>query len=425
MQESLEIKVAEISGEIFNKNVNLVGMHLRDAVNLLASMREISASDRPDLLAKACVLFAAAGLETNLSYFCTLALAIAEAAPAGSIFIEPEIEYLKAVRVTFSDTATLKEVKQNQPLAERLERVPKLLGKAFGREFAMPVNEPIDDRLYFAIEKRDALIHPSWDRYPVAGSEDAADAIYGVLEYIETVRQQFDPLLTGYMTVLSTYFPMISDLVSDQPAPPRFRVLNSRKELMAAIAGEWIDAHTMFDVANDNGTEGDSEGSMLTRAALVSVYSMVMAHVSLLGKMVVVLGYGPFSERESNFLNEKDYQWSDEEEFVLDTAKQTFKARATVAMILIAKKVSPNELTFQEGVTWFQRMFKEYFSMRNNVMHSKLGEQTARVTKSELRAAFEAIRSYADHVAKAGGILTLYRGLLDQTPFKQRKPEAS
>jgi hypothetical protein len=119
MEDSLEIKLARISGEIFNKHVNLVGMPLRDAVNLLDSMRKISASDRPDLLAKACVLFAAAGLETNLSYFCTLALAIAEGAPAGSIFIEPEIEYLRAVRVTFSDTATLKEVKQNQPLAER------------------------------------------------------------------------------------------------------------------------------------------------------------------------------------------------------------------------------------------------------------------------------------------------------------------
>jgi len=79
---------------------------------------------------------------------------------------------------------------------------------------------------------------------------------------------------------------------------------------------------------------------MLTRAALVSVYSMVMAHVSLLGKMAVVLNPGLFSEKEINFLNEKDYQWSDEGELVLDTAKQTFKVRATVAMTLIAKKVS-------------------------------------------------------------------------------------
>jgi hypothetical protein len=75
-------------------------MHLRDAVNLLDTMRSIPASARPDLLAKACILFSAAGLETNLSYYCTLALAISEAAPA-SIYGEPEIEYLKAVQTTF------------------------------------------------------------------------------------------------------------------------------------------------------------------------------------------------------------------------------------------------------------------------------------------------------------------------------------
>jgi hypothetical protein len=181
----------------------------------------------------------------------------------------------------------------------------------------------------------------------------------------------------------------------------------------------------MFDIANVHGTEGDSEGSMLTRAALVSVYSMVMAHTSLLGKMAVVLNPGLFSEKEINFLNEKDYQWSDEGELILDTAKQTFKVRATVAMTLIAKKVSPNALAFQEGVTWFQLMFKDYLPMRNRVMHSKFGETTARVTKPELRAAFEAIRSYAAHVDLAGGILTFYQGLLDRSPLKYLSPEAS
>jgi hypothetical protein len=146
--------------------------------------------------------------------------------------------------------ANLNLEKQAQPLSDRLLIVPKLLGKAFGREFTMPVSEPIGDRLDFIIEKRDALIHPSWDRYPEVGIEDAADAIYGVLEYLETVRQQFHPFLIGYMTVLSSYFPLVADLVGDQPLPPRFRVLESREELIAALAGEWIDAHTMFDVAS-------------------------------------------------------------------------------------------------------------------------------------------------------------------------------
>jgi hypothetical protein len=425
MQDSLEMRLAEISGEVYEQNVYLVGMHLRDAVNLLDTARNIPVSARPDLLAKACILFAAAGLETNLSYFCTLALAIAETVPAGSIYKEPEIDYLKAVRTTFSSDASLNNLKQPQPLVERLLIVPKLLGKALGREFSMPGNEPIAARLNFAIEKRDALIHPSWDRYPVVGIEDAADAVYGVLDYLETVWQQLHPLLIGYTTLISAYYPLVSDLVGDQPVQPSFRVLERREELMAAIAEEWIDAHMMFDVANDHGTEGDSEGSMLTRAALVSAYSMVMAHVSLLGKMAVVLNPGLFSEKEINYLNEKDYQWAEDGEFVLDTAKQTFKVRATVAMTLIAKNVSPNALVFTEGVTWFQRMFKVYFATRNQVMHSKFGEPIARVTKSELREAFEAIHSYAVHVAGAGGILAFYKGLVDRTPLKDLKPEAS
>ncbi|MBB6144308.1 hypothetical protein HNQ77_002260 [Silvibacterium bohemicum] len=293
------------------------------------------------------------------------------------------------------------------------------MGKAFERHFAMPASEPVGDRLRYAIEKRDALIHPSWDRYPEVGIEDAADAIYGVLEYLETVRQQFHPYLIGYLTVLGSYFPKVDDLVGQEPLPLRFRVLKTREELIAALTGEWTDAHTLFDVANLHGTEGDSEGSMLTRAALVSIYSMVMAHVSILGRLGVLLNPKLFSEKEINFLNEKDYQWTDEGEMVLDTAKQNFKVRATVAPTLIAKKTSPNALAFTEGTTWFQRMFKVYLPMRNQVMHSKFGESTARVSKLELRAAFEAIRSYAAHIATAGGFLTFYQKLLDGSPLKE------
>jgi hypothetical protein len=42
-----------------------------------------------------------------------------------------------------------------------------------------------------------------------------------------------------------------------------------------------------------------------------------------------------------------------------------------------------------------------------------MDESTARVTKPALRAAFEAIRSYAAHVATAGGCLAFYQKLLN------------
>ena len=422
MNESFNVRLTEISGEIYEQQVYLVGMHLRDAINVLNTLRTIPESARPDLLARVCLLFAVAGLETNLSYYCTLALAIAEATPE-SIYKEPEIEYLKAVQTKFLNDAELKVGNQPQPLADRLLIVPRLLGKAFQRDFTMPTSEPVGDRLRYAIEKRDALIHPSWDRYPEVGMRDAADAIYGVLEYLETVRQQFHPFLIGYITVLGSYLPMVSDLVREQPLPLRSRVLKSREELIAALAGEWTDAHSLFDYANVHGVEGDSEGSVLTRAALVNVYSMIMAHVSILGRIAVLLNPGLFSEKEINFLNEKDYRWTDEGEAILDTAKQKFKDRVPLALTLIAKKVSPNALEFPRGVAWYQRMFDKYLTMRNQVMHSKFGESTARVTKAELQEAFESIRSYAAHVAKAGGYLAFYQGLLDESPLKELSPE--
>jgi hypothetical protein len=416
MQETFDTQLSGISGEIYKKHVYLVGMHLRDAINVLDTLRRITPSHGPDLLARACILFAIAGLETNLSYYCTLALAISEAAPE-STYQEPEIEYLRAVQTKYLDDGRLKVESHAQPLGERLLIVPKLLGKALRLEFALPNGEIAGDRLRYAIEKRDAVIHPSWDRYPEVGIEDAADAIYGVLEYIEAVRQQFHPYLIGYVTALGFYLPRVADLVGEEAVPPRFRVLESREALIRRLAGEWTDAHILSDIANMHGTEGDSGGSMLTRAALVSVYSMVMAHVSILGRLAVFLNPDLFSEKEVNYLNEKDYQWTDEGEMVLDTAKQNFPDRATVALTLIAKKISPNALVFPRGDTWFQRMFKVYLPMRNEVMHSKFGESTSRVTKPELRAAFEAIRSYAAHVAAAGGFLA-FPGIavLDKNP---------
>jgi hypothetical protein len=422
MKQLSDNKLAEISGEIYKNNVYLVGMHLRDAVNLVDSIRDLPASARPDLLAKASILFAVAGLETNLSYFCTLALAISDVAPE-SIYIEPELEYLKAVQTRYEKDASVKPGKHAQPLSERLQVVPKLLGKAFRRDFPVIADTLVGERLRNAIEKRDALIHPSWDRYPIVDTEDAADAVYCVLDYLETVRHKFHPLLIGYGTVISAYFPRVADLVEEQSLPLRSKVLEARKELIAALAGEWIDAHSMFDAANIHRTEGDSEGSMFTRAALVAAYSMVMVHVSILGRLAVFLNPGLFTEKEVNFFNEEDYRWTDEGEAVLDSTKQNAKDRVTVCLTLMANKTSPNPLVFDRGVHWFQQMFDVYLPMRNRVMHSKLGEAIARVSKAELRAAFEAIRLYAAHIATAGGYLAPYKDLLAGTPLKDLTPD--
>ena len=61
-------EVVEISGKTYKEQVYLAGMHLRDATNLFQTLRTIPSNQRRDLLAKTCVLFAIAGLESNLSY---------------------------------------------------------------------------------------------------------------------------------------------------------------------------------------------------------------------------------------------------------------------------------------------------------------------------------------------------------------------
>ena len=100
-------------------------MHIRDARNLFHTMQSLKESERPDLLARACILFAAAGLEANLSYFSVLAIAVNETAPQ-PLFRDPEVEYLKAVQSDFSKNGELRERKQKQELADRIRIVPAL-----------------------------------------------------------------------------------------------------------------------------------------------------------------------------------------------------------------------------------------------------------------------------------------------------------
>lgn len=424
MNSNFDSKLLELSGETYKKHVHLVGMHLRDATNILYTLRSLSASHRPDLLAKATILFAAAGLESNLSYFSTLALAISEAV-SNPIYKEPELEYLRAVQLEYSKNAELSPRNQKQSLKDRLLVVPKLLGRAFQREFQLTAGEYGLERLGNAIERRDAIIHPSWDKYPDVGLADAVDAVYGVLEYVDSVRLQFFPYMIGYIVMMSSHAPILADLAEKEPPPLRFRTLNERTELIEALSRDWLDAHMMFDIANMHPTEGDSDGSMLTRSALVSLYSMVSAHLSVLGKLARQLNPDVFTEKEVNYFNEEDYGMSNTGDAVLQLTKQRFEDRATIVPTLISKKLCPNVLNFERGVKWHQKMFKQYLEMRNSVMHSKFGECLPRVSKAELRDAFESAHQYCAHVASAGGILAFYKPLLDKSPLRELTPPAT
>lgn len=424
MDSTAERKILELSGETYRRNVYLLGMHLRDATSTLHTLRSLSDFDRPDLLANATILFATAGLEGNLSYFSTLALAVSEAATE-PIYKAHELEYLRAVQEQYLKVAELTPKQQTQSLSDRLRIVPKLLGRAFGREYQLIAGERGLERLRNAIERRDAIIHPSWDKYPAVTVADAIDAVFGVLEYIDSVRQQLFPYMIGYAVMLDTYGPLVADLAQEQPPPLQFRTLSEPRELTDALARDWTDAHIIFDVANSHETEGDSDGSMLTRAALVALYSMVNSHLSITGKLAQLLNEHAFSEKDVNFFNEQDYDWDEFGNAVLQGTKQYFEDRATIVPMLISKRICPHPLAFDNrGGTWFQKMFKKYLNMRNGVMHSKFGETAPRVSKAELWEAFESVRQYCAYVATAGGILGFYSSLLRNSQLRNLSPES-
>jgi hypothetical protein len=90
--ENVDQELVEVVFQEFRRNIDLVGIHLRDARNMLYGARELT-DDR--ILGKAALLLAAAALESNLVYLSGVALRIAEN-KAGTL-VSPQIRYLKGV----------------------------------------------------------------------------------------------------------------------------------------------------------------------------------------------------------------------------------------------------------------------------------------------------------------------------------------
>jgi hypothetical protein len=143
--------------------------------------------------------------------------------------------------------------------------------------------------------------------------------------------------------------------------------------------------------------------------------------LSFIGRLGLHMNRVAFSEKEQNYINEAVYEMS-ASGMVLVPEKQPFADRATGVPSLVAAKLCPNKLVFPRGDKWFQDTFKKYFELRNGVMHSKFGECPPRVSKVELREAFESARAYFGHISAAGGILKMYSSLLQGTPLRHLSP---
>ena len=293
------------------------------------------------------------------------------------------------------------------------------MGRAFDRAFDLDKDFGEAERLQNTIARRDAIIHPTAEQYPDFRLADARDALSSVLRYVESVRQRLAPYLVGYLVMLQHHTDFLAKFGATASAPLRFQHLVTPTDIINALSREWFDAHTMFDIANLHDVEADSDGSMLTRAAMVLLYSMLNAHLSFMGCLALNLNRAAFTEKETNYFNEVDFEMTSAGVSIVPQ-RQPLEDRATIVPSLIAKKLCSTNLNFPRGDKWFQDAFKKYFEMRNRVMHSKFGEYQPRVSKQELRDAFESIRAYFEHVSTAGGILGIYGSLL-QTPLRDLK----
>src|SRR2546427_400802 len=129
--QNLDQPLLEIIADHFKPNVNLVGIHLRDARNMLDGVKEDGHFDR--VFAKAVIILAAAALESNLAYLSDLCLTIASKRPG--LYSPPQLDYLRGTENYINDKGDIKIRALKQRLEEKLKTVPALLGGSIERTY--------------------------------------------------------------------------------------------------------------------------------------------------------------------------------------------------------------------------------------------------------------------------------------------------
>jgi hypothetical protein len=162
----------QIAFEEHQKNAELALVHLRDARNMLVSIPDLRDNRA---LSKSTILLASAALESNLTYLAGIALRFMEARPGK--FAKPHADFARGVEMTIDENGRLAERRLHQKLAERMQIVPGLLARAIDRHFVLSPRSAAAEKMKLAIARRDAIIHPTRDRYvAVAGWWEAAES---------------------------------------------------------------------------------------------------------------------------------------------------------------------------------------------------------------------------------------------------------
>jgi len=158
-----------------------------------------------------------------------------------------------------------------QSLLERLEVVPSLLARAVEREYKLPVNSSPFKKLLRTIERRDAIVHPRWDKYVAqSGWWEAAEAIDAIELYLNSIASCMHPYLVGYFSVLYTipgrdkHEVAVGHRTYGKRGPNRKAAKMEDVGISEVLVSEWFDSVFLTDMAFEHDCEGDSSGSMLT-----------------------------------------------------------------------------------------------------------------------------------------------------------------
>jgi hypothetical protein len=389
-----------IVAEQFQKHINLVGVHLRDARNLLLAVKK---DDR--ILAKGAIVLASAAIEANLEYFCQLAIEIRNVYKH-ELYLPPELFYLKGVEAFIDEKGELRERPQRQKLEERLLIVPKLLGKAFDRDYQLSKTKSAAfKKLRNTIERRDAIIHPRWDKYlEQIGWFEAAEAVDGVELYLHSVQLALHPYLVGFFSLLFTMRGYQKDDVSiayrtwgRRGRPIKFVAMET-VGVSGIISQEWLESLLWIEMAMHHDTERDSNGSMFTRAALILLYSMIDAQLAIVSQMYLQTHRERFSEAEALFLLERAVGIGTDGELFVSEDHQSFKQRLLAVPRILSRAVNRRDLDIQMNQPMWQKLM-EYHTMRNLVVHSSSDATFPRVSKAELFEAWESVLWYFSTLA--------------------------
>ncbi len=396
---NIDEEIGEIVFQEYQRNIDLVAIHLRDARNILYSGRDLV--DR-SALGKAALILAAAALESNLVYLSGVALRIAEKKP--DRLVPPQVRYLSGIEGAIDDNGKVIRRPLRLSLGERLQTVPSLLARVIGRKFELRRQSAPFKKLLRMIERRDAIIHPRWDKYVAqVGWWEAAEAIDAVELYLDSIAKTLHPYLVGYFPFLYTipgndhHEVAVGHRTLGKRGPKRKLTTMQEIGISEVLVGEWVDSLFLIHLALGHECEGDSEGSMFTRAALVSLYAMLDAQLSVVAQWKMREKPEAFEEAEILFLNEYAVGIGHDGEVWVGEDHQSFKKRIKAVPVILSRRIEDKEETVNLSRQWGQDLL-EGQDLRNRVMHSAFGEHLPRATKHELVRSFNAVFAYFEEL---------------------------